>query len=182
MAGDYEYFAAQGHHPLAFALAELVDNSLRATKGNSCVGCARRAERQAAHAGAWLPHCGTRGRRLLASFFLRYHCPHWLLTLPRLPMPRERPRSIVVSLVIDDSASRGLVAVRDNGVGMAPQVRRVAGGGSLQGGGRCACKCLDSSVVSQEASGGVLWPPGHLLLRPQQRPPHFRRSSTTGPS
>jgi hypothetical protein len=34
MAGDYEYFAAQGHHPLAFALAELVDNALRATKGN----------------------------------------------------------------------------------------------------------------------------------------------------
>jgi signal transduction histidine kinase len=35
MAGDYEYFAAQGHHPLAFALAELIDNALRATKGNS---------------------------------------------------------------------------------------------------------------------------------------------------
>lgn len=34
MAGDYEYFAAQGHHPLAFALAELVDNAIRATKGN----------------------------------------------------------------------------------------------------------------------------------------------------
>jgi sensor histidine kinase regulating citrate/malate metabolism len=34
MAGDYEYFAAQGHHPLAFALAELIDNALRATKGN----------------------------------------------------------------------------------------------------------------------------------------------------
>eukprot|EP00775_Hariotina_reticulata_P002831 gene2831-3124_t len=34
MAGDYEYFAAQGQHPLAFALAELVDNSLRATKAN----------------------------------------------------------------------------------------------------------------------------------------------------
>lgn len=35
MAGDYEYFAAQGHHPLAFALAELVDNAIRATKGNA---------------------------------------------------------------------------------------------------------------------------------------------------
>jgi hypothetical protein len=35
MAGDYEYFAAQGHHPAAFALAELIDNSLRATKGNN---------------------------------------------------------------------------------------------------------------------------------------------------
>jgi signal transduction histidine kinase len=34
MAGDYEYFAAQGHHPFAFALAELIDNSLRATKAN----------------------------------------------------------------------------------------------------------------------------------------------------
>jgi hypothetical protein len=34
MAGDYEYFAAQGQTPFAFALAELVDNSLRATKGN----------------------------------------------------------------------------------------------------------------------------------------------------
>ncbi|GLC56261.1 hypothetical protein PLESTB_001085700 [Pleodorina starrii] len=32
MAGDYEYFSARGHHPFAFALAELVDNSLRATK------------------------------------------------------------------------------------------------------------------------------------------------------
>jgi DNA mismatch repair ATPase MutL len=40
MAGDYEYFAAQGHHPAAYALAELVDNSLRATKGNG--GRARR--------------------------------------------------------------------------------------------------------------------------------------------
>jgi two-component sensor histidine kinase len=39
MAGDYEYFAAQGYHPLAFALAELVDNSLRATKANA--DCAR---------------------------------------------------------------------------------------------------------------------------------------------
>jgi hypothetical protein len=29
MAGDYEYFAAQGHHPFAFALAELIDNALR---------------------------------------------------------------------------------------------------------------------------------------------------------
>jgi hypothetical protein len=34
MAGDYEYFAAQGQTPFAFALAELVDNSLRATKAN----------------------------------------------------------------------------------------------------------------------------------------------------
>jgi len=34
MAGDYEYFAAQGQAPFAFALAELVDNSLRATKQN----------------------------------------------------------------------------------------------------------------------------------------------------
>lgn len=29
----------------------------------------------------------------------------------------------MVSLVVDASASRGLVAVRDNGVGMTPQVR-----------------------------------------------------------
>lgn len=36
--------------------------------------------------------------------------------------PRSRPRSIIVSLVVDDDASRGLVAVRDNGVGMTPQV------------------------------------------------------------
>jgi signal transduction histidine kinase len=34
MAGDYEYFAAQGHHPLAFALSELIDNALSATKAN----------------------------------------------------------------------------------------------------------------------------------------------------
>uniref|UniRef100_A0A1D2ABE5 SMCHD1 ribosomal S5 domain-containing protein n=1 Tax=Auxenochlorella protothecoides TaxID=3075 RepID=A0A1D2ABE5_AUXPR len=31
MAGDYEYFAAQGKHPFVYALAEFVDNSLRAT-------------------------------------------------------------------------------------------------------------------------------------------------------
>lgn len=40
------------------------------------------------------------------------------------PISRSKPRSIVVSLVLDDAASRGLVAVRDNGVGMTPQVRR----------------------------------------------------------
>lgn len=38
MAGDYEYFAAQGHQPSAFALAELIDNALRATKGNGAAG------------------------------------------------------------------------------------------------------------------------------------------------
>jgi hypothetical protein len=68
MAGDYEYFAAQGYHPLAFALAELVDNALRATKGNT-----------------------------------------------------DRPRSIAVSLITDDSGSKGMVCVRDNGSGMSTQ-------------------------------------------------------------
>lgn len=34
MAGDYEYYAAQGRQPLAFAVAELVDNALRATAGS----------------------------------------------------------------------------------------------------------------------------------------------------
>ncbi|KAK9820414.1 hypothetical protein WJX72_010046 [[Myrmecia] bisecta] len=37
-AGDYEYFAAQGHHPFASALAELVDNALRATRNNGSTG------------------------------------------------------------------------------------------------------------------------------------------------
>ncbi|KAK3267358.1 hypothetical protein CYMTET_24075 [Cymbomonas tetramitiformis] len=32
MAGDYEYFASQGKHPFVYALAELVDNSLRAMR------------------------------------------------------------------------------------------------------------------------------------------------------
>ncbi|KAK9800826.1 hypothetical protein WJX73_002958 [Symbiochloris irregularis] len=32
MAGDYEYFAAQGKSPFPFALAELIDNSLRAVQ------------------------------------------------------------------------------------------------------------------------------------------------------
>eukprot|EP00878_Enallax_costatus_P028476 GHUV01030760.1.p1 GENE.GHUV01030760.1~~GHUV01030760.1.p1 ORF type:complete len:246 (+),score=76.14 GHUV01030760.1:367-1104(+) len=68
MAGDYEYFAAQGHAPLAFALAELIDNALRATKSN-----------------------------------------------------RDRPRSITISLVTDEKASRGMVCVRDNGCGMTVQ-------------------------------------------------------------
>lgn len=31
MAGDYEYFASQGKHPFVYALAELVDNALRAS-------------------------------------------------------------------------------------------------------------------------------------------------------
>ena len=35
MAGDYEYFAAQGRHPFVFALAEFIDNSLRATRRNA---------------------------------------------------------------------------------------------------------------------------------------------------
>ena len=34
MAGDYEYFAAQGRAPFAFAVAELVDNALRAVRLN----------------------------------------------------------------------------------------------------------------------------------------------------
>ena len=34
MAGDYEYFAAQGQHPFAYALAELIDNAMRATRNN----------------------------------------------------------------------------------------------------------------------------------------------------
>ena len=35
MAGDYEYFAAQGRHPFVYALAEFIDNSLRATRRNA---------------------------------------------------------------------------------------------------------------------------------------------------
>ena len=34
MAGDYEYFAAQGRHPFVYAVAEFIDNSLRATRHN----------------------------------------------------------------------------------------------------------------------------------------------------
>ncbi|PRW58303.1 Structural maintenance of chromosomes flexible hinge domain-containing 1 [Chlorella sorokiniana] len=34
MAGEFEYFAAQGRHPFVYALAEFVDNSLRATRRN----------------------------------------------------------------------------------------------------------------------------------------------------
>ena len=37
MAGDYEYYAAQGRQPLAFAVAELVDNALRATAGSIAI-------------------------------------------------------------------------------------------------------------------------------------------------
>ncbi|KAL4443930.1 hypothetical protein ABPG75_011667 [Micractinium tetrahymenae] len=35
MAGEFEYFAAQGRHPFVYALAEFVDNSLRATRRNA---------------------------------------------------------------------------------------------------------------------------------------------------
>jgi hypothetical protein len=51
MAGDYEYFAAQGHHPFAFALAELIDNALRATK--VCEGRALSVTPRAGAPPAW---------------------------------------------------------------------------------------------------------------------------------
>lgn len=35
MAGEFEYFAAQGRHPFVYALAEFIDNSLRATRQNA---------------------------------------------------------------------------------------------------------------------------------------------------
>ncbi|GLI61005.1 hypothetical protein VaNZ11_003267, partial [Volvox africanus] len=75
MAGDYEYFSARGHHPFAFALAELVDNSLRATKE---------------------------------------------LT-PKEISASSKPRVIVVSLVINERGTAGLVRVQDNGRGMSPK-------------------------------------------------------------
>ncbi|EFJ52379.1 hypothetical protein VOLCADRAFT_86759 [Volvox carteri f. nagariensis] len=75
MAGDYEYFSARGHHPFAFALAELIDNSLRATK-------------------AQLP------------------------TDPSVASA-ERPRMIVVSLVVNERGTAGLIRVQDNGRGMS---------------------------------------------------------------
>jgi hypothetical protein len=34
MAGEWEYFAAGSQHPFPYAVAELIDNSLRATRGN----------------------------------------------------------------------------------------------------------------------------------------------------
>lgn len=34
MAGEWEYFAAGSQHPFPYAIAELIDNSLRATRGN----------------------------------------------------------------------------------------------------------------------------------------------------
>ena len=34
-AGEWEYFAAGSQHPFPYALAELIDNSLRATRGNT---------------------------------------------------------------------------------------------------------------------------------------------------
>ena len=34
MAGEWEYFAAGSQHPFPYALAELIDNSLRATRSN----------------------------------------------------------------------------------------------------------------------------------------------------
>jgi hypothetical protein len=35
MAGEFEYFAAQGRHPFVYAIAEFIDNSLRATRRNA---------------------------------------------------------------------------------------------------------------------------------------------------
>eukprot|EP00873_Tetraselmis_striata_P016358 jgi/Tetstr1/436622/TSEL_025418.t1 len=43
-AGDYEYFADKGQHPLPYAIAELVDNSLQATRQNHLRGVQRDVE------------------------------------------------------------------------------------------------------------------------------------------
>jgi len=130
MAGDYEYFAAQGHHPLAFALAELVDNALRATKGNTCVlwraGARALGMQQLSLMLTSVLPCSSSSAPLPC---MQQPTPHACNNPPpthaTTPHPhaqrRSRPRSIVISLVVDDAASRGLVAVRDNGVGMTPQ-------------------------------------------------------------
>jgi hypothetical protein len=52
--------------------------------------------------------------------------PESLITLDHHAKPTHahnsgRARAIVVSLVVDDAGSRGLVAVRDNGRGMTPR-------------------------------------------------------------
>ena len=62
----------QGHHPFAYALAELIDNSLRATRNVTCPG---------------------------------------------------QPRTITISFVTRGLASsrKGLICVRDNGLGMSKQ-------------------------------------------------------------
>jgi hypothetical protein len=175
MAGDYEYFAAQGHHPLAFALAELVDNALRATKGNTCAaGGGRRARRgmqrpgRSRHARGSSRAGGAAGRVLRSP--LRQQRRGSSCLTPRPPRPRhrrrsDRPRSIVVSLVMDDAGSRGLVAVRDNGVGMTPQVRG-ATGPARDGAGTVAVAC--GGIAMQQAPP----PPPHALAPMHAACPH----------
>lgn len=65
MAGEWEYFAAGSQHPFPYAVAELVDNALRATRGNtqarkivvSLVSGAR-VSQNAGYVSVWDNGCG----------------------------------------------------------------------------------------------------------------------------
>ncbi|KAG2443092.1 hypothetical protein HYH02_009506 [Chlamydomonas schloesseri] len=101
MAGDYEYFSARGHHPFAFALAELVDNALRATKGQ-----------QPQQQGA--PGPAGAGSDDEADDLAKREAAAQGPTTPR-------SRDITISLVVNERSSAGLIRVQDNGRGMSPK-------------------------------------------------------------
>ncbi|KXZ46758.1 hypothetical protein GPECTOR_41g723 [Gonium pectorale] len=108
MAGDYEYFSARGHHPFAFALAELIDNALRATKGQgtgagiAAAGSGAAAGGDADAAGA-VSAAGAAGRGAPAMM---------------------ASRDITISLVVNERGTAGLIRVQDNGRGMSPKELR----------------------------------------------------------
>jgi structural maintenance of chromosomes flexible hinge domain-containing protein 1 len=73
MAGEWEYFAAGSQHPFPYAIAELIDNSLRATRGNTTsrrivvslvAGTASGGSPKASYISVWDNGCGMSMRQL----------------------------------------------------------------------------------------------------------------------
>jgi structural maintenance of chromosomes flexible hinge domain-containing protein 1 len=69
MAGEWEYFAAGSQHPFPYAIAELVDNSLQATRNNShsrhiVVSLVTSASAPAGLVSVWDNGCGMSLRQL----------------------------------------------------------------------------------------------------------------------
>ncbi|PNW82785.1 hypothetical protein CHLRE_06g294050v5 [Chlamydomonas reinhardtii] len=109
MAGDYEYFSARGHHPFAFALAELVDNALRATKGQ-----AQQHQKQQDADAAAAGGCAAGDEPAAATGVAAEESRGQAAAAPR-------SRDITISLVVNERSSAGLIRVQDNGRGMSPK-------------------------------------------------------------
>lgn len=100
MAGDYEYFSARGHHPFAFALAELVDNALRATKGQ-----AQQHQKQQDADAAAAGGCAAGDEPAAATGVAAEESRGQAAAAPR-------SRDITISLVVNERSSAGLIRVQ----------------------------------------------------------------------